>query len=448
MLAATRVSSSSFTVVGNHTVLFEQYVAIKCVQGVDGTLATYVGSSSYSGGSGLTTVVVEDAALTNNLTNVLTAYVAPSSLPSSVVQKVGGLIPISEIASGTPDGTKFVRDDGTLAAAGGSGGGVGSFPNFYVSGSNAVLPKGIYPQAGYRHKGVFPEPGMESWTLTENTPLPLHPGSISGPNPRYCSVFMMGDDSIMILPILSVKGNSTFDDPDTSFVPGQSDGDGGQQDVGIAGNWQTDMGIDLTDYRLVKHSYNSDDGSVFTIVSVTASSPDVIVVEGDKSDLLTDGTWLRMIPPVGIPCLYLGLIVFNGQQVADYLLQVGWKYYWKSGPAGKQGVLNATPGFSDLLADPYGVPATAIRCGGDVYCSSGSNNAESVQVGLYLDLNGNPMRTLQFGTPGTNTHKYANFSFDYFFTDPGKIGNAMTYYDGDNTAAADSGYINISDFEE
>jgi hypothetical protein len=32
----------------------------------------------------------------------------------------GGVLPIARLATGTPDGTKFVRDDGTLAAAGGS----------------------------------------------------------------------------------------------------------------------------------------------------------------------------------------------------------------------------------------------------------------------------------------------------------------------------------------
>src|SRR5574343_396988 len=33
----------------------------------------------------------------------------------------GGLVPISKIATGTPTGTKFVRDDGVLAVPAGSG---------------------------------------------------------------------------------------------------------------------------------------------------------------------------------------------------------------------------------------------------------------------------------------------------------------------------------------
>jgi hypothetical protein len=123
MLAATYVSGSSFTVIGNHEVLFVQYTAIKCVQGVDGTIATHVESSSYSAGTGLTTVIVTAVSLTANLTNVLTSYVSAASLPSTIPQKVGGAagqIPIADIASGTPDGTKFVKDDGTLAVPAGS----------------------------------------------------------------------------------------------------------------------------------------------------------------------------------------------------------------------------------------------------------------------------------------------------------------------------------------
>jgi len=40
----------------------------------------------------------------------------PAEMPS------GDKVPIAALASGTPDGTKFIRDDGTLAVpAGGSG---------------------------------------------------------------------------------------------------------------------------------------------------------------------------------------------------------------------------------------------------------------------------------------------------------------------------------------
>lgn len=37
--------------------------------------------------------------------------------------QTGDIIPIANLATGTPDGTKFIRDDGTLQVPGGGGGG-------------------------------------------------------------------------------------------------------------------------------------------------------------------------------------------------------------------------------------------------------------------------------------------------------------------------------------
>lgn len=47
-----------------------------------------------------------------------------------------GRVPMSQLASGTPDGTKFIRDDGQLVVpAGGGGGAVGGALNVNYSGS-------------------------------------------------------------------------------------------------------------------------------------------------------------------------------------------------------------------------------------------------------------------------------------------------------------------------
>lgn len=46
------------------------------------------------------------------------------------------LIPISDIATGTPDGTKFIRDDGTLATPSGGG---NSFGTIAVAGQSDVV---------------------------------------------------------------------------------------------------------------------------------------------------------------------------------------------------------------------------------------------------------------------------------------------------------------------
>ena len=57
-----------------------------------------------------------------------------------------GLIPISRIASGTPTGTKFVRDDGTLAEPPGTGGGSGSG----IVGAPSTWPTS-FPPAAHTH---------------------------------------------------------------------------------------------------------------------------------------------------------------------------------------------------------------------------------------------------------------------------------------------------------
>lgn len=44
-----------------------------------------------------------------------------------------GRVPVAQLASGTPDGTKFVRDDGTLATPAGGGGGASKDSLYYNS---------------------------------------------------------------------------------------------------------------------------------------------------------------------------------------------------------------------------------------------------------------------------------------------------------------------------
>lgn len=94
MLAATYVSSSQFTVSGDYSALFEVGLAIKCSQGTDGILATYVADADYAGG--LTTVTVDPTGLTANLTNVKYSYVSPSSLPNTVGSGGGIILPSSQ----------------------------------------------------------------------------------------------------------------------------------------------------------------------------------------------------------------------------------------------------------------------------------------------------------------------------------------------------------------
>lgn len=53
----------------------------------------------------------------------------------------GGLVPVAQLGSGTPDGTKFLRDDGTFAVPAGGGGGA-SKDSLYVNSAGTISVAG------------------------------------------------------------------------------------------------------------------------------------------------------------------------------------------------------------------------------------------------------------------------------------------------------------------
>lgn len=85
--------------------------------GGSNTQVQFNDSGSFGGDSGLTY---------NKTTDVLSAGTfsgSAASLTSVPAAQISGVIPVANISTGTPDGTKFVRDDGVLATPAGSAGG-------------------------------------------------------------------------------------------------------------------------------------------------------------------------------------------------------------------------------------------------------------------------------------------------------------------------------------
>jgi len=75
--------------------------------------------------------------ISSNAQSIATAVGPKLSINASNV--TAGVFPIARLATGTPDGTKFVRDDGTLAVPAGGGGGSGTVTSVGASSSVSGL---------------------------------------------------------------------------------------------------------------------------------------------------------------------------------------------------------------------------------------------------------------------------------------------------------------------
>jgi len=105
-ITATYVSGTSFTVSGDHTGELRPSLRLQALMGVDGTVEATVDTSSYSGGTGLSTCTVLESVLTENLATIKLGYTyadgtgGSSNVPSIVaIASVGEVFPAAGMSA-------------------------------------------------------------------------------------------------------------------------------------------------------------------------------------------------------------------------------------------------------------------------------------------------------------------------------------------------------------
>ena len=93
----------------------------------------------------IATSINNDTAFSTTMTTAL-AGKAATAHTHAAADVTSGVFPIARLATGTPDGTKFVRDDGTLAVPAGGGGGV--TPPFLFPRASGGLLSTAYASTG------------------------------------------------------------------------------------------------------------------------------------------------------------------------------------------------------------------------------------------------------------------------------------------------------------
>ncbi|MBI4965348.1 MAG: hypothetical protein HY913_18875 [Desulfomonile tiedjei] len=189
-------------------------------------------------------------------------------------------------------------------------------PRFVYKDTDEIyIPRGRYYKAGFRWRGQFQGTASiaQYWDVSsrfsakiDSTYSPgTSPGMIGGAKVAnsWYSVFLVGNspNDVLVLPFVRVKAIS-YSSPNSIINPGNHNSAANYEDGFFLSNgaWN--------DYRLVKRSCDSNDGSVHTIADTINAAHDEIRIVGDLTAELAANDWLQLVPPPTMPCLFLGLV--------------------------------------------------------------------------------------------------------------------------------------------
>lgn len=264
-----------------------------------------------------------------------------------------------------------------------------------------TIPKGRYYKAGYRHRQHYQDDCQlnEFWSVGTKYDVTVTgtysvggAGVLGGKvNNSWYSVFMLGSSEIILLPFVRCD-IVTYSAPNTIINPAAHN-DGTTAENGfITANDQ------FNNYRLVKLSFDSYDGNVYTIADSATGTPDSFTISGDKTAEILVTEWLQMIPPSGVRCLYLGTVRVDGSGNLWQFTKKYWLYMFKTAVQ-----INANLSTSAANTEvAAGVPPTAAFSLFTIY---GGNNGSVSTYAINLSL--------CYGTDGGNY----GYAYGYSNTD-------------------------------
>jgi hypothetical protein len=191
----------------------------------------------------------------------------------------------------------------------------------YKDANEITVPKGRYYQAGHRWNGQYQDTEhiARHWDIEANLSIQVDATYVSGSSPgmidgakvneSWYSVLLVGDTAsdVLVLPFLRVNTvdyDTTFSGK-TTLTPASHNG-GVSPENGFAVSdhaWNS--------YRLVKANDRTIGADPLTVEETLSGPPVRVVINGDHvsgDPSLAPKDWLQLIPPAGVPFLYLGAV--------------------------------------------------------------------------------------------------------------------------------------------